>query len=237
MATGQMQSGVDVATCVVFEERVEVPMRVRSLEDFRRWATSGDFPDRGRIDYISGRIEVDMSPENVFFHGALKVELIRLLSERVKRANIGNLFTDSMRISCPAAALSVEPDLVLISHAGLKGNRIRLVPAVAGKQGSYIEFEGSPDLVVEIVSDSSVAKDTKRLPVAYWAAGVEEFWLADARGEQMIFQIHHRGETRFEPVVADLDGFQKSNVLKCGYRLERHADDRGNWAYDLIERS
>ncbi len=37
--------------------------------------------------------------------------------------------------------------------------------------GRYVELEGAPDLVVEIVSDSSVAKDTQRLPPRYAAAG------------------------------------------------------------------
>ncbi|OHB83603.1 MAG: hypothetical protein A2V98_16150 [Planctomycetes bacterium RBG_16_64_12] len=50
-----------MATTVVFEERVEIPLNLRSLADFRRWATSDDFPERGRIDYVAGRIEVDMS--------------------------------------------------------------------------------------------------------------------------------------------------------------------------------
>lgn len=54
---------------VLFEEQVEVPLSIQTLEDFRRWALSDDFPERGRIDYIDGRIEVDMSPEDMFTHG------------------------------------------------------------------------------------------------------------------------------------------------------------------------
>jgi Uma2 family endonuclease len=34
--------------------------------------------------------------------------------------------------------------------------------------------EGGPDLVVEIVSDSSEEKDLDRLPRAYFSAGVRE---------------------------------------------------------------
>ena len=34
---------------LVLDEQVEVPMGLRSLADFRRWATSEDFPERGRI--------------------------------------------------------------------------------------------------------------------------------------------------------------------------------------------
>jgi Uma2 family endonuclease len=55
--------------------------------------------------------------------------------------------------------------------------------------GDYIEILGSPDLVVEIVSDSSVRKDTTLLRDAYWKAGVREYWLFDARGAEIRFDI------------------------------------------------
>jgi Uma2 family endonuclease len=54
-----------------------------------------------------------------------------------------------------------------------------LVPKAGAEPGRYIDVEGPPDLIVEIVSDTSVAKDTRRLPEAYFRAGVAEFWLAD----------------------------------------------------------
>ena len=50
-----------------------------SLDDFRRWALSDDFPETGRIDFIEGRIEVDMAPEDLFCHGTLKTEIVAAL--------------------------------------------------------------------------------------------------------------------------------------------------------------
>jgi hypothetical protein len=61
-----------MATSIIFEAQVEIPMDLRDLADFRRWAHSQDFLERGRIDYLSGPIEVDTSPEDVFSHGTLK---------------------------------------------------------------------------------------------------------------------------------------------------------------------
>ncbi len=92
---------------------------------------------------------------------------------------------------------------------------------------------GSPDLVVEIVSEHSVRKDKERLPKAYFAAGLREYWLVDARGEELIYQIHRRGETAFEPQPVDTDGFQESSVLRCGYRLVRRRGLGRFWRYDL----
>ena len=96
-----------------------------------------------------------------------------------------------------------------------------------------MEVEGAADLVVEIVSDTSVIKDTRRLPAAYFTAGVREFWLADARGQQPIFLIHGRGPAGFEPVVRDADGFQPSAVLGRRFRLDTGRDADGNWEFDL----
>jgi len=205
---------------VIIEEQIEIPADIRSLGDFRRWAQSDEFPERGRIDYIAGRIEVDMSPEDFFCHGTLKGELIGKLYQKIVPNNLGHLVTDSTRISTPVADLSVEPDIVFISHETLDTGRARLVPRPAHPPGHYAEVEGAPDLVVEIVSDSSVTKDTVRLPEAYAAAGVREFWLADARKEPLVFKIHHLIGQTYQAVEPDSDGFMQSNVFHCRFRRE-----------------
>ena len=220
---------------VIFEERIEVPLDLRSLAEFRRWAFSDDFPQRARIDYINGRVEVDISPEEVYSHGTLKSEIHGVLWNRVKSGRLGDIFVDGTRISCSAANLSAEPDIVLVSHQSLDEVRVKLVPKASGEPGRYVELEGGPDLIVEIVSDSSVVKDTQRLPVAYFAAGVREFWLADARGDELLFRIHRRGKTEFEPVDVNDDGFQRSQVMESNYQLTRSWDQRGRWEFDLLE--
>src|SRR5436309_2438449 len=53
---------------ILLDQDIEIPA-IHNLAEFRRWALSDDFPHRGRIDYIDGRIEVDMSPEDLFTHG------------------------------------------------------------------------------------------------------------------------------------------------------------------------
>lgn len=225
-----------MATIVAFQEQVEVPLNLRSLADFRGWATSDDFPERGRIDYITGRIEVDISPEDFFCHGTLKTEIATVLSGRVKQGDLGHLVIGRTRVSSVEADLSVEPDIVFISHETLRRDRARLIPKAGGEPGRYIELEGAPDLIVEIVSDHSVLKDTRRLPDAYFQAGVPEFWLADARKEQLAFQIHRRGESSYEAVEADSDRFLPSAVFGCRFRLDGRRDAQGNWSFDFCEK-
>src|SRR5580704_12726941 len=113
-----------MASSVIFEEQLEIPY-FRSLAEFRAWALSDEFPERGRIDYIAGRIEVDMSPENVFFHGSVKTEVVRVLGNIVQSAGNGYLFSDCTRVSSPDADLSAEPDIVYLSDDGLDSGRVR----------------------------------------------------------------------------------------------------------------
>jgi len=223
-----------MASSVIFEERVEIPY-FRSLAEFRAWALSDDFPERGRIDYIGGRIEVDMSPENVFFHGSVKTEVVGELRDVVRSADSGYLFSDCTRVSSPDADLSAEPDIVYLSDDALDSGRVRLVPSASGEPDSFVELEGAPELVVEIVSDSSVAKDTKRLPTAYWRAGIAEYWLIDVRGERLFFRIHGRGADGYEP--ADADGFQLSAIFNRRFHLDRRRNARGRWVFDLQSRA
>ena len=62
-------------------------------------------------------------------------------------------------------------------------------------------------------------------------------FLYDARGSELFFRIHQRGDSAFEPSPTDAEGFQLSRVLGCHYRLDGTRDDRGHWSFDLREKS
>ena len=131
-----------LARCVVFEEQVEVPLAVRSLADFRRWALSDEFPQTGRIDYIDGRIEVDMAPEDFFCHGTLKSEIAAVLQRHVKSGRSGHLLIDSTRVSSPEGDLSAEPDIVFISREAPACGRAWLVPKTGNEPGRTWKSRG-----------------------------------------------------------------------------------------------
>jgi Uma2 family endonuclease len=217
---------------VLLDHEIEIPT-IRNLADFRRWALSDDFPQRGRIDYIAGRIEVDMSPEDFFTHGTLKTRIASEIADRVEELDLGHTLIAETRISSVPGEVSAEPDVVVITHEALDDGRVRLIRKASGEPDRFVEVEGGPDLIVEIVSDSSVKKDTRRLPPAYFEAGVREFWLIDARGKELLFQIQRRGVTSFMSTERDAEGFQRSDVLDASYSLERDRHQRGHWVYRL----
>jgi Uma2 family endonuclease len=216
---------------ICFADEVEVPLDVRTLKAFRRWAFSKDFPEHGRIDYIGGRIEVDMSPERAFSHGTPKVELIRVLANLLEQRDFGMLFSDRMRVTSLEADLSTEPDLVLVTYKSLEDGRVALGEPSHSAPGDFLEIQGGPDLVVEIVSPSSIRKDTRDLPRAYFAAGVREYWLVDALGDEFHFQIYARGRSGFAARRSDRYGFQKSGVLGGSVSMEQRITSRGLPSY------
>jgi Uma2 family endonuclease len=222
------------ATVRLLDYDIEIPP-IGSLAEFQDWAESDSFPQHGRIDYIAGCIEVDMSPEDLYCHGTLTGELYLAVGTRVKRTRWGQAFVKQTRLVSPSGDLSVEPDILYVSFQSLKSGRIVRRPK-ANDAERFIAFEGEADLAIEAVSDSSVGKDTRRLPASYYQANVTEFWLVDARGEHVIFQIYRRGATAYEPAPADAEGYQYSAVLDYWYRLERYRDEVGNWAYELKEK-
>jgi Uma2 family endonuclease len=225
-----------MATSLLIEERIEIPLRIQSFEQFRRWALSDEFPENGRIDYLDGRIEVDMPAEDLFCHSSPKAAIIAGIWPRVRKRKLGHLFADRARVSSVAAGFSVEPDIVFVSYEAIASGSVTLTPKSGARKGRYVELQGAIDLIIEIVSDSSIEKDTRRLPRAYCAAGVREFWLVDARRDDLIFHIHRRGTTGFRRVRSDTNGFQRSAVLGCSYRFEREKDAAGFWIYELQDK-
>jgi Uma2 family endonuclease len=219
---------------VVFEGDLEIPP-ITNLEEFREWARSDKFPERGRIDYIDGRIEVAPVTEDALTHGSPKTEIARVISNRVRELRLGHAFVDATRVSCEEVELSAEPDIVVVTHDSISRGRVRFLSGQSKLPRRFVELDGAPDLVVEVLSDSSVAKDTEWLFRQYFEAGVSEYWLADARGDDLLFQIHHRTKSGFKRAPRDKESYQQSRILDARYRFEREEDLNDTWFYTLRE--
>ena len=64
---------------VLLDQQIEIPT-IGDLADFRQWALSEEFPQQGRIDYVTGKIEVDMSPEDLLIRLQRELLLVHVLS-------------------------------------------------------------------------------------------------------------------------------------------------------------
>lgn len=204
---------------------VVIPPGATTLAGFRKWSYSDTFPERGKITFVGGEILIDMSPECLNSHNAVIVELARVLGDLVVEHDLGQLYINRARFAHVAAEVSNEPDLMFVGWQVLEEKRVRLIPTKDEKD--YIEFEGTPDLVVEIISPSSVTKDTVKLFDRYHRAGVPEYWLIDARKEPVSFQLLVHEPAGYCPARGRA-GWQKSRVLGKQFRPRRTGSRLGH---------
>jgi len=214
-------------------ESLHIPPDAGTLEGFRRWSSGKSFPEKGRIDFLDGELEVDLSPEDLYTHGAVKTAISAVLYDRVVRTGRGCVYVDCTRVASVTARLSVEPDVLVVLWESLEAGRVREVPARSRKEGRFIEFEGAPDLVVEVVSDSSESKDRRRLPPLYARAGVPELWQVDVRGPEAELAIHHLGPAGYVQAPTTAEGWASSPLLGCRCRLRRQEVRKSRFLYEL----
>jgi Uma2 family endonuclease len=222
---------------IIDEENLRIPEDAFTFDGFQRWIDSGEFPETGRIDYLEGDVEVDMSPEDLYTHGAVKTAITLKLGYLVVESDLGDVFIDRARVRSRFVDLSVEPDIVVVFGRSLEAGKVRLMPAAARKgPDRFSALEGAVDLVVEIVSDGSVKKDTKRLPRLYARAGIPELWIVDARGEDLRFQIHALQDGSYVTADPDSEGWVRSPQLGADFRLVRRRSSPYPWRYTLQHR-
>ncbi len=218
----------------ILDTLIQVPSSARTLAGFRAWAVSDDFPSRGRISYVQGELLIDMSAEELESHNKVKSEVCRVVGNITHDEDLGTYYSDRTLLTNEAAGLSTEPDATFASWEAFQLGRLRCVPR-EGRPGEHLELEGAPDWVLEVVSRSSVKKDTELLLQTYHVAGIPEYWLIDARGSDVSFRIliHHSGGYRSAPARS---GWIPSRVFGRSFRLRRERDRLGNWKYTLEAR-
>jgi Uma2 family endonuclease len=209
---------------------ISIPQSARTLEGFRQWIRTVELPSCCRVSYLAGEVYIDMSPERIGSHSAVKMEVTTVLYRLVQEHKLGLFLPDGTLVSNRAADIANEPDALFIADSTLASGRVRLVPAADGRD--FVEVEGSPDMAMEVISPSSVAKVTTDLKDRYHRAGILEYWLIDARGDDLRFDIFRLTSTRYEPVQPK-DGWLQSTVFGCRFRLDRFRDRFGLWVYRL----
>lgn len=196
---------------------VRVPGWVVDLESFRRWSDDDAFPESGQISFLLGEVWVDMSKEQLFTHNQVKTEFTRVVAGLIKASRAGRYYSNGAFLSNVEADISNQPDGMFVSHESVREKRVRIIE---GQREGHVELEGSPDMVLEVVSRSSVGKDTEVLRQAYAKAGIREYWLVDARVEPARFDILRQGRSGHTP-VRKRAGWARSEVFDRWFRLRQ----------------
>jgi Uma2 family endonuclease len=215
---------------IVIEDKVRIPGGLDTLDAFRARARSEEFPERGRYAYLNGEMWVDLSREQPFTHNRVKTKFTTTLDTLVDEVGLGEVFSDGMLLSNVAANLSTEPDATFVSFETLRSGRVRLVE---GTVAGFTELEGTPDMVLEVVSETSVRKDTETLRDLYWKAGISEYWLVDARGDELVFTILRHTARGYTATRHQAGGWLRSAVFDRSFRLTQKAGPLGHPQYSV----
>jgi Uma2 family endonuclease len=208
-----------------------IPNDVHTLAGFRRWVHSKAFPEKLRAHFIRGNVYVDMSQQELQTHVLVKSAIFGVLPALVVEDDLGEFYPEGPLLTNKVANISTNPDGLAILWETIEARRVRFVKTRAGET----EIQGSPDWILEVISRSSVRKDKKDLRLAYHVAKIPEYWLVDARGENIDFQIVEWRKNGYLPVAVD-GGWQASRVFGREFQLVRKRNRRGAWQYTLLVR-
>lgn len=209
---------------------LHIPLSAHTLDGFREWAVSEEFPDRGRFTFVAGELIIDMSPEYLESHNFLKTEITSAINLLTRNRGLGRVFGDRCLFSNEAAGISTEPDALFVSGSSWQSGKCHI--RRGSRPGVSDELVGSPDWILEVLSPSSMRKDKKLFFEAYFRAGVAEYWLIDALGDEIDFQMLTRGADSFVPVQPQAS-WLASPTFGCAFQLTRQKAEDGLWEYTL----
>lgn len=211
------------------DEGIVIPTGIVDHESYRRWSRSDSFPRRGRFAFFNESLWVDRSMEQAYTHNLVKFQIGRVLATLVDETGSGHFFADGMQLSNLDCGLTTVPDGLFVSFDALDSKRI---VEVSGAENGCVEFEGTPDMVLEVVSRFSEQKDTAFISL-YYDAGIPEYWFVDVRKNPVRFDIYVHGARKYVAARRQAGGWLKSNVFGRSFRLTPKTDRRGKPIYLL----
>jgi Uma2 family endonuclease len=164
--------------------------------DYRRLTAETDT----RYEVIAGVLYEMPSPSTL--HQILVMKLILRLGSLIEASKQGILVPAPVEVTLPAATTVVQPDLVFVRaerRGIIKQNRI----------------EGPPDLVVEVLSPSSIRYDRVTKFEVYETSGIQEYWILNPKTQSLeiysleegMYNLHNEynlDELVHSPLLGDL---------------------------------
>ncbi len=163
-----------------------------TYEEFLAWADEDTW-----AEWVDGEVIV-LTPASTR-HQLIKKFLVGILDAYVAFRDLGEVLDAPFQVKLGPDLPGREPDLLFVAREHME----RL-------KETYLE--GPADLVVEIISPESAARDRGDKFYEYEAAGVGEYWLIDPEREQAEF--YRLGpDGRYRTVLAEREGEYRSEVV------------------------
>jgi Uma2 family endonuclease len=171
----------------------------------RRWTYEEYYQldDDQRHEIIDGRLLL-MAPAPDTSHQGWIGDLHIILQNHVKGRRLGKVFVASVDVVLNSEN-TVQPDLVFIATANLGIIRPRAI-------------FGTPDLVVELISPSSVVRDRYEKKDLYARFGVKEYWIGDPANRTI--EILSLKEGRFEVSASAAGGGKLASAVVAGLEFD-----------------
>ncbi len=160
--------------------------------------------DDTRHEVVDGELLVSPSPDER--HQRFTGRLFTRLSVHVEEHGAGRVYVAPFDVILSETNV-VQPDVLFVAQAQ--------VAEVIQERGVF----GAPDLVVEVLSPSTEARDRQGKLVAYQRAGVAEHWLV-AGGDAPSIEVRRRKRGRLVLVETLGPGDVLTTPLLPGLRLD-----------------
>jgi Uma2 family endonuclease len=164
---------MDIQSAPVESPSVTSPPRMTE-EEFVAWCDEDT-----KAEWVDGKIIVP-PPANLQ-HVDLAGFLNCILRGFATSRSLGAVYGPELQVRFASLRRRRVPDLLFVST-----ERMNIL--------KYTEVDGAPDLIVEIVSPDSPARDWREKYLEYETAGVREYWVVDPMSR------------RFEGYVLDAEG-------------------------------
>ena len=153
-------------------------------------------PDDGnRYEIING--EVFVTPPPMTVHQRVIRNLVDVLQRHVSENDLGEILWAPVGVVLEKPT-GVQPDVLFVAK-----NRLSIIQEKA--------LFGAPDLVIEVLSSSTAARDRGVKKDLYERAGVRYYWLIDPRKQSVHalclqagasrLEVEHRGNAVFRPLL------------------------------------
>lgn len=155
-----------------------------------------------RAEWLMGRVEVYVT--NNVKHQAVLLFLSNLLNYFVSLKNLGQVLLAGVSMYVGDDIPAREPDLIVVLNEHLE----RIKP-------TYLDGVG--DVVFEVVSPESVARDYGAKFQEYEQAGVPEYWLIDPMREATYLYV--LGEDKLYHLVKPNEAGELASLVMPGFTL------------------
>jgi len=152
-------AGRVIKRLVMQEAERQQPEGKMSFEEFLEWLNEDTW-----AEWVEGKVEI-VSPATTQ-HQRVQGFLWQVMGIFVRARELGEVLGAPYLIELPSVLRGREPDLIFVA-------------APRRLEAEATHLEGAPEVVVEIVSPESVARDRGAKFIEYEAAGVLEYWLID----------------------------------------------------------